>query len=142
MSHANSSNVSIDGLIQKIREEADKRQGVARQTPQSVLPADQRLRMSNIEALLNAALAKSQPRSELPAKFRRLGAFQTIALRIYRFLFKEQRAVNFSLIQAIRETLILNQSLLSQVSALQAEVDRLNAEISAQVHPQDSKPDQ
>jgi hypothetical protein len=136
MSHTNSSRVNIDDLMQKIREEASKRQASSRQFSQVESPTTQRLRMSNVEALLNAASAKSQVRTELPGKLKRFpwnisSPFGKTALRIYSFLFKEQRAVNFSLNQALRETLLLNQSLVKKVSELQTEISDLQMRIDA-----------
>ncbi|MBD1859038.1 MULTISPECIES: hypothetical protein [Leptolyngbya] len=128
--------VNIDTLIDKIRQEAAQRQTVSQYQPPANIDAANRIRSSNIEALLNAASAKSQIRTDLPAKLKRfpwnLGrGFGKAALKTYSFLFKEQRAVNFSLNQALRETLLLNQSLVKKVSELQAEISDLQARLDA-----------
>jgi O-antigen chain-terminating methyltransferase len=128
--------VNIDTLIDKIRQEAAKKQTVSQYQPPANLDAANRIRSNNIEALLNAASAKSQIRTELPAKLKRFpwslgGALGKISLKTYSFLFKEQRAVNFSLNQALRETLLLNQSLVKKISDLQTEISNLQARIDA-----------
>jgi O-antigen chain-terminating methyltransferase len=91
---------------------------------------------SYIQALLNNAEFKSQIRTHWPEKFNRFpfnlcGWVQRGALKLYNFLLKEQRAVNFSLIEALRESLALNQQLGEQVTALQIQLNGLNATLSA-----------
>ncbi|MBE9013360.1 hypothetical protein IQ250_24515 [Pseudanabaenaceae cyanobacterium LEGE 13415] len=130
MDNTEQTRVNIDTLIDKIRQEAAKKQSVVRYQPPTDLDAANRVRSNNIEALLNAAHTKSQIRTDLPAKLQRFpwavgGSFGKVALKLYSFLFKEQRAVNFSLIQAIRESLLLNQNLLKKVAELQARMDAL-----------------
>ncbi|MGG6270200.1 hypothetical protein ACQ4M3_34855 [Leptolyngbya sp. AN03gr2] len=134
MNDAEQTRVNIDSIIDKIRQEAAKRQTIAKHQPPSNIDAANRIRSNNIEALLNAAHTKSQIRTELPVKLQRFpwsagGGFGKAALKIYSFLFKEQRAVNFSLNQAIRETLLLNQSLVKKMSELQAEIQNLQLRI-------------
>lgn len=136
MSDIEQSRVNIDSLIDKIRQEAARKQTVSQYQPPANLDAANRIRSSNIEALLNAASAKSQVRADLPAKLKRFpwsmgGAFGKAALKTYSFLFKEQRAINFSLNQALRETLLLNQSLIKKVAELQAEISDLQMRIDA-----------
>lgn len=136
MSNSEQTSVDIDTLIDRIRQEAAQKQTVAHYQPPANLDAANRIRSNNIEALLNAANAKSQIRTDLPAKLKRFpwtvgGNFGRIALKLYSFLFKEQRAVNFSLNQAIRETLLLNQSLMQKVTELQAEISELQTRIDA-----------
>lgn len=72
-----------------------------------------------------------------------MGVMSNVALRSYTFLFKEQRAVNLSLIQALRESLAVNQNLAKTVSELQAElynlqeqVADLNAQMQSQKNPE------
>lgn len=126
MTDAKNSEVTIDELIQTIKNE------VAKQQKSSMLSQQPALRgavisptkLSNIEALLNAATAKSQVRTDFPHKFNRFPwnlsqPFKQIVLKAYGFLLKEQRAVNFSLIQALRESLILNRQLAGLAESLQ-----------------------
>jgi O-antigen chain-terminating methyltransferase len=134
MNQAEQSGVDIDFLIRKIREEAATKQTVSQYRPPADIDAANRIRSSNIEALLSAASAKSQVRTDLPAKLKQFpwnigGIFGKTALKIYSFVFKEQRAVNFSLNQALRESLLLNQSFVKKLAELQAEVSDLQARI-------------
>lgn len=136
MDNPEQTRVNINTLIETIRQEAAKKQTVTSYQPPTDLDAANRIRSNNIEALLNAAHAKSQIRTDLPAKLKRFpwtvgGSFGKIALKLYGFLFKEQRAVNFSLIQATRETLLLNQNLLKKIAELQAEMSGLQTRIDA-----------
>jgi SAM-dependent methyltransferase len=136
MTGARDPEVSVDELMQKIKNEVAKRQKSSMLSqPTSIgrimiSPTN----LSNIEALLNAATLKSQVRTDLPAKFNRFpwnlsGKLKQIALKAYAFLLKEQRAVNFSLIQALRESLLLNRQLSGLVTASQAQLDKTQAQL-------------
>jgi O-antigen chain-terminating methyltransferase len=88
---------------------------------------------SNIEALLNNAEFKSQVRNHWPEKLARFpfNLFKKIALKIYNFLLKEQRAVNFSLIQALRESVALNRHLSEQVNLIQTQLNTISDRVRA-----------
>ncbi|NJK53446.1 MAG: class I SAM-dependent methyltransferase [Leptolyngbyaceae cyanobacterium SU_3_3] len=65
-----------------------------------------------------------QARTALPARFAHFPfnisqPLQKFALKLYSFLFKEQRAINLSLVEALRGALKMNRQLSEQVSALQ-----------------------
>jgi O-antigen chain-terminating methyltransferase len=138
MIEANTPEINVDELMHKIRDEVARRHNVS-------LSADSRAidinvttmaNLSYIEALLNNAEAKSQVRTEIPKKFDRFPfniskPLQKFALKLYAFLFKEQRAINFSLVQALRESVALNRRLIEQVTVLQSQMkdvsDRLTA---------------
>lgn len=57
----------------------------------------------------------------------RLGWLQTLALRAFNFLFRDQRHVNFALIAAARELLQMNRELHERVSALTERVHHLES---------------
>lgn len=137
MIEANNPEINVDELMDKIRQEVAMRQGS--------LPVDERewamtpTRVANInqiEALLNNAEFKAQVRTDLPKKldkfpFNISKPLQKFALKLYGFLFKEQRAVNFSLIEAVRESLALNKQLIEQIKALQVQVNGMSDRITA-----------
>lgn len=138
MIESNNLEINVDELMQKVRDEVSKRYesplpGNARLTRISPINTEQG---SHIENLLNEAELFAHVPSEFPDKFKRFPfnlsqGLQTFILKLYGFLFKKQRVVNFSLIQALRDSLALNRQLVEQVTALQLQVkemsDRLNA---------------
>lgn len=130
MIEANNPEIDVDELMEKVREEVAKRntkpftkENVNRQPTLGINP----LLAHQIQAFLNNAESKSQVRTEFPEKLNRFPftlsrRLQKFILRLYAFLFKEQRAVNFSLIQALRESFALNQQLSEQMAALQSQL--------------------
>lgn len=138
MIEANNPEIDVDELMQKIQEEVARRERFPRLESTEIIAEPERtaVNVSYMQALLNNAEFKSQIRSHWPAKFNRFpfnlsGWVQRFALKLYNFLLKEQRAVNFSLIEALRESLALNRQLGEQVTALQTQLNGLNASLSA-----------
>ena len=121
--------INVDELMQKIKEDvAHRKHSASYPNQSSSLAIGTALRLSHIETLLNAANEKSQPRRDLPIKLNRFPLnisrrLQRFSLRVYHFLFKEQRAVNLSLIQAMRESLVLNHQLAQQIIELQGQLN-------------------
>jgi O-antigen chain-terminating methyltransferase len=81
-------------------------------------------KLEYVNTILNDALLMSQTRTKLPNKFARLPIFsnakvQRLLLKIYNFLFKEQRTINLGVIQAVRESITLNQQLSEQTANLE-----------------------
>ena len=140
MIEANNPEINVDELMQKIQEEVARRNNLA--VPESansnfvnITPANL-MNLNQIEALLNNAELKSQVRTEIPPKFNRFPfkvskGLQKFALKLYSFLFKEQRAVNFSLIQALKESLTLNRHLSEQLYAIQAQMKTTSERLQA-----------
>ena len=135
MFEVNNPDINVKQLMEKIQEEVAKRSlwtSEDRKLREGAVT--EKLNTINIEALLNNAEYKAQTRSQWPKKFNRFpfnsGWLQKLTLKIYNFLLKEQRAVNFSLIQAMRESLTLTRQLNEKVTSLQLQVngigDRLN----------------
>ena len=134
MIEANNPEIDVDELMEKVREEVARRQNQQFGKENYVGTNDPPIKGINpllthkIKALLNNAESKSQVRTELPEKFNRFPftlsrGLQRFILKLYAFLFKEQRAVNLSLIQALRESLVLNQQLSDQVAEFQAQLN-------------------
>jgi len=137
MIEANNPEIDVDELMKKVREEVarlqnkplwkEKTTGINLQPNNGI-----NLRIiSQIQALLNNAESKSQVRTEFPEKLNRFPFtisrhLQRLVLNLYTFLFKEQRAVNFSLIQALRESLALNQQLNQQIAVLQDQIKSMD----------------
>lgn len=138
MIEANNPNIDVEKLLAKVRAEVatrHKHQPKAELKVSSSSKINTLANISFVEALLNSAKEKSQVRTELPKKIDRfplnLKWCKKIALKLHEFIFKEQRAINLTLIDALRESTLVNKQLSEQVKALQAQVsndsDRLVA---------------
>jgi O-antigen chain-terminating methyltransferase len=138
MIEANNPEIDVDELMQKIQEEVARRESFSSLESSEIIAESQAtaVNVSYMQALLNNAEFKSQIRTHWPEKFNRFpfnlsGWIQRFALKVYNFLLKEQRAVNFSLIEALRESLALNRQLGEQVTVLQTQLNGLSASLSA-----------
>jgi O-antigen chain-terminating methyltransferase len=137
MIEANEPEISVDALTQKIREEVRQHHslptsGSAKSGEGSEISA---AIASQVEILLRDAESYAEVPSKLPDKFNRFPfnisqPLQKFLLKLYGFLFKKQRVVNFSLIYALRESLALNQRLTDQMNALQEQVSALQEQLS------------
>ncbi|MEO8892439.1 MAG: sulfotransferase domain-containing protein [Coleofasciculaceae cyanobacterium] len=132
----NNPEIDVDELMQQVLEEVEKRKPISL-LPQTKITAASSLdsgKVSYIEGLLNNADYYSQVPLELPEKFKRfpfniLKPLQKFVLKLYGFIFKKQRVVNSSIIHSLRESLILNQQLISQLNALQSQVNVLQSQL-------------
>jgi O-antigen chain-terminating methyltransferase len=138
MIEADNQEIDVEKLMYKIKDEVARSKGLlpSANLELSTGRATRLVDVTYIEALLNNAEFKSQVRTHWPDKFNRfpfnLGrGLQKFALKVYNFLFKEQRAVNFSLLQALRESLALNRQLSEQITALQTQLKGLNERLNA-----------
>ena len=138
MIEADNQEIDVEKLMYKIKNEVATSKGLlpSANLELSTGRATRLVDVTYIEALLNNAEFKSQVRTHWPDKFNRfpfnLGrGLQKFALKVYNFLFKEQRAVNFSLLQALRESLALNRQLSEQITALQTQLKGLNERLNA-----------
>lgn len=138
MIETNNPEIDVDCLMQQVWDEVAKRSDFY--PPTDGKPArvtTEALAIFNtIKALLDSAESKSQVRTEIPKKFARFPlnlskGLQKFALKVYAFLFKEQRAINFSLIQALRESLALNQQLLERATALHSQLQQTSDRLAA-----------
>ncbi|MCY7321468.1 MAG: methyltransferase domain-containing protein [Phormidesmis sp. CAN_BIN36] len=141
MIEANNPDINVDELMQKIQDEVARRssqplQPITAAASPSVLTVTRS--SEHIEALLRNAYSRSIVRTTLPNKFSRfpmsLGKVQDFILKAFNLVFRDQREVNLSLIQALRESVALNQQLTTKLSALQAEVNtlKLSTAVSSQ----------
>ncbi len=88
-----------------------------------------------IEALLNDSELYYQIPTELPEKINKfpfsIKIIRKNIFKIYGFIFKKQRVVNKNLIQALRESLQLNQSLMSKLDSTEQRVDSTEQRIDS-----------
>jgi chromosome segregation ATPase len=87
--------------------------------------------LARIKELLNEADLYSEVPTRLSGEFNHfplnLSLFlQKFILKLYGFLFKKQRVVNFSLSSAIRESLALNLQLVEQAKVLQEQLNAMS----------------
>lgn len=82
--------------------------------------------LSSVEALIAAAAARSGPRLRWPARLGFIPApLRRFGLRVIGWLFRDQFAFNSALIQALRETVALNEQLAATLRDVDARVRRL-----------------
>jgi SAM-dependent methyltransferase len=108
---------------------------VSPSSPISVRSSTQQAQITHIGLILDAAAQKAQPRHQLPGKLARLPIVrhrkvQGFLLKVYNFLFKEQRTAQMATIQAMRESSKLHQQLLEQTQTLEGFLQDLQAAIS------------
>ncbi len=132
MFEANNPEINVDVLMQKIRQEVSQRQNdyqpvVLNSTnfKSSAVKFD----VSHIETLLGDAESRANVRTKWPDKWNRFpfnfsSVIQKLALKILSFIFKDQREVNFNLIQSLKESLLLNQQLISEIANLRSQVEQ------------------
>jgi SAM-dependent methyltransferase len=120
-------------LLQKLQAEIQRHQSAstAPSASLSVRLSHWQSQTDHINVILNAAVSKSQPRTTLPNKFRRIPILgsrrvQRLLLKCYNFLFKEQRTVNLAMLQALQESTALNRQLLEQTAVLEEFQQQLN----------------
>jgi len=143
MTSSHNPEINVEQLMQNIREEVA---AAARQNASLGVEIKNLNRLENkgvnlltmnyIENLLNEAELYSQVSEKFPDKlnifpFTLSKPLQKLVLKIYNFIFKKQRIVNFSLTQALRESLTLNRQLLSQMNVLQEQVNGLGNRLDA-----------
>jgi serine phosphatase RsbU (regulator of sigma subunit) len=89
---------------------------------------------ASIEALLHTARKISQVRTVWPPKlwvfpFNVSSGLRRLFLRLFAFLFNDQRHVNFALTEALREQLQVTKELHGLIASLQGEVRNLDARV-------------
>jgi SAM-dependent methyltransferase len=117
---------------------------VSPDSPVSVRHSAQQAQIAHIGLILDAATQKAQPRQQLPGKLARLPIVghrkvQGLLLKIYNFLFKEQRTTQMATIQAMRESAKLHQQLLEQTHTLEGFLQGLQAAISPRLEMIDGR---
>lgn len=131
MIDSGSSDVSIDQLIQTIQQEAMRRKTFG--LMESNNPNTLRLRraVDNVGVLLTHAEVRAQVRTKLPNKFDRfpfkaLKGLGKLALKSLEILFRDQRVINCSLVQASRESLAIERQTIEQLVDLQSQLNGLD----------------
>jgi hypothetical protein len=85
---------------------------------------------ARIENKLDFAESMSTPRTQWPQELNKFPIkyfkiLQNIFLKVLSALFRDQRQVNCSLVQALRESLVFNRTLMDQINALSVRIKHL-----------------
>ena len=147
MIESNNQEINVDELMEKIREEVANRNHNFQSQLASNLnssPEAMDLRISNIEALLRNAESRSIIRTKWPDKLNRFPfnltlGIQKIALKILNFVFKDQREVNFNLINALKQSMLLNHQLLTEIKGLRSHLNKFSGVIETHFNEIDNK---
>ncbi|RUR83323.1 methyltransferase domain-containing protein [Chlorogloeopsis fritschii PCC 9212] len=129
----NNPEINTDELMEKVKEEVAKRQYRSRQVQQSSLNFDFETsklnwNISQMEGLVKNAESRAIVRTKWPDNLNRFPynfsrGIQKLALKILNFIFKDQREVNFNLINAFKESIVLNKQLIVQIATLRSQLD-------------------
>ncbi|MHC5938413.1 class I SAM-dependent methyltransferase, partial [Nostoc sp.] len=130
MIEANNPEINVEELIQKICNEVAKRQVKSQPLDSNSTfdTSNMMLNISYIEALLRNAESRSCIRTKWPDKLNRFPfkfntKLQKFILRAINFIFKDQREVNFNLINSLKESVALNRQLIEQITTLKVQMD-------------------
>lgn len=130
MMESNKPETSVEQLMGQIREEVANQKSQFGQSSTSKLHTQSSLvetTLDYIKVLLNNAEIKAKVRTSLPSKFSFLSfgsnKLTNLLLKIFNFLFKEQREINFNLIEALKGSLTINQKLMADLLNLKAELE-------------------
>ncbi|MBS3027302.1 MAG: class I SAM-dependent methyltransferase [Dolichospermum sp. DET50] len=133
MIEKNNSEINVDELMEKIRQEILNRQGHSQ--PVGTNNADTAnftsnisLSIGHIESLLKNAESRAYIRTKWPEKLNRfpfnfISKLQKFILKAINFLFKDQREVNFNLILSLKESLTINHQLIAEIKTLKTQID-------------------
>lgn len=128
--------INVEELMQKIREDVAKRNHNSQlpsvSTPNifssSIETTKINWKFSLIEGLLINAESRAAVRTKWPDNLNRFPynlsrGLQKITLKILNFIFKDQREVNFNVINALKESVALNRQLSGQITSLRSQLD-------------------
>jgi O-antigen chain-terminating methyltransferase len=125
---SNQPEINVDELMQKIREDVIKRQNQTYQTEVTNSNIDTpkiNWSLNLIEGLLKNAESRAIVRTEWLDNLNRFPfnlsrGLQKLLLKILNLIFKDQREVNFNVINALKESVALNRVLIAQVETLRS----------------------
>lgn len=129
--------INVSDLMQKIENEVRRRHSPGR--PGQIghdVPPEILATAASIEALIRTAEQKAQIRTSWSGRLNRFPftlstRLQQFCLRILAFLFKDQRHINFSLIEVLRESSAQAIQLSEQVDQLRTRLNRIEDRVSS-----------
>jgi hypothetical protein len=127
--------IDVDDLMSRIQQEVAKR-GVGFEPLVFDGDGPEKRGFDSIDALINTAQAKAEVRTRWSARFQifpanRLVWLQRYCLGVLAYLFKDQRHVNFAVIQALREVTATDRELVHRVAQLEGEVRKLERRLES-----------
>ncbi len=133
MIERNNPAIDVDDLMSRIQQEVAKR-GVGFEPTVYGGERMEERGFESIEALINTAQAKAEVRTQWSARFQvfpfnRLAWLQRVLLKGLAYLFKDQRHVNFAMLQALRGVLRINLELGQRVTQLENQARILESRI-------------
>lgn len=130
MMEANNPEINVDELMHKIREEVVKRQAYSQKINSNfnLDVSKVKLSISYMETFLNNAESRSSIRTKWPDKlnffpFNFSTKLQKFIIKVINFIFKDQREVNFNIINSLKESVAINHQLIEEIATLKAQVD-------------------
>ncbi|MFN6484069.1 MULTISPECIES: class I SAM-dependent methyltransferase [unclassified Nostoc] len=130
MIESNYPETNIDELIHKDIEHISKNQAHSQllDSQSHLDTSNLKLSISYIESFLENAESRSIARTKWPDKlnlfpFNLSGNLQKIILKIMNFIFKDQREINFNIINSLKESVALNHQLVEHIATLKTQVD-------------------
>jgi hypothetical protein len=128
-------NIDVNDLMARVHDRIrrDERAESAPAADRTYVYASE-LDAAGIEALLYTARKMAQVRTVWPRKLMRFpftvsGGLRRMLLKLFAFLFNDQRHVNFALTEAVREHLQTTKEMHGLIASLQGEVRNLEARL-------------
>lgn len=123
MLESNDPKIDVDVVMNRVQRDVLRSRYV---DPPGVGHTIETIDMSSVEALIAMAAARSGPRVRWPARLGFVPApLRGLGLRVIGWLFRDQFAFNSALIQALRESVVLNERLQVTLRELDARVRSL-----------------
>ncbi|AFY58272.1 methylase involved in ubiquinone/menaquinone biosynthesis [Rivularia sp. PCC 7116] len=130
MIESNNPEINVEKLMQKIREEVDKGKNQNQQPLAAVNSNAGKLNFNfnYIEALIQNAEKRAFVRTKLPEKLNRFSfplsnKIKQYGLKIFNFIFRDQREVNFNLISALKQSIVINRQLIKEIENLRLQLN-------------------
>ncbi|KOP22921.1 methylase [Hapalosiphon sp. MRB220] len=154
MVESNYPEINVDELMEKIRKEIAQSYHHSQPNKKTPLPklsnnfmATLNFNLNHIESLLKNAEFRSALRTKWPDNLNKFPfnlsrKFQNFTLKILNFIFKDQREVNYNVIQALKESVSLNKQLIEQIKNLKTQIDGPLGSIDTRISEIEDKMDE
>ena len=131
------SNISIEEIMHRIKEEAAKRGSAESGTVGTGIAGAGEIDFpkQRLELLINDARYKSQTRTKIPDVLNRFPVnksklLQKIILKFYELLFREQRAINNEMLDALQEFTVFQSKAADAVNGLRSKIAGIDGKIA------------
>lgn len=131
MIESNNPEIDVNQLMLKIQEEVAKRNNHIPKSFAAPNLGTCKINFSfhNVESLLINAESRAILRTKFPDKFDDISfpfasKIKQYCLKLFNFLFKDQREVNLNLINAFKESLTINRQLIAEIDSLRSQLNQ------------------